>query len=286
MAYTPNSSAITSGQLGLATQYNNLRTDVLGATGHPHDGTAAGGFLLIKRGLFSARPAFGNIGTFYFAYDTGEIWRDNGTGWDLLVPGTTGMFTSRAGLTRWSFPGWCSGGLIADPEHVCTAHAIYFVPILVRTPITFDKLGIYLHTEGAGGALARVGLYSAEMASSGLVPNDLIDQSGALDVNAPAGPRAIEVTISEALCGWYFTAFVTNSAAASFTDYLNTTNGYLALTPTSGQISSLAELPPVAVGLRTDVNAGADWPTNGLPASAPAVTSRTLYAFVLLRDSS
>lgn len=41
---------------------------------------------VIMYGLFSARPAAGEVGALYFASDTGAIYRDNGATWDDVTP--------------------------------------------------------------------------------------------------------------------------------------------------------------------------------------------------------
>lgn len=52
---------------------------------------------LIKIGTFAARPAASSAGRLYFASDTGVLYRDNGSGWDLYSAGAVskGAFGSR-----------------------------------------------------------------------------------------------------------------------------------------------------------------------------------------------
>lgn len=44
-----------------------------------------------KQGTFSARPAAGIRGTYYWDTDNSYLWRDNGTGWDLTTSKTRDM---------------------------------------------------------------------------------------------------------------------------------------------------------------------------------------------------
>src|SRR3972149_4700629 len=98
----PVSSDVASGDDVLATQYVDLRTDVLNpTTGHPHDGVngkgGAGsgldadlldgvqgsGYARYLTGTFAAMPAAGTVGRTYYASDFGVFFFDDGTEWHV-----------------------------------------------------------------------------------------------------------------------------------------------------------------------------------------------------------
>jgi hypothetical protein len=55
--------------------------------------TALDGAAIDSQGLFSARPAAGSYGKYYYAVDTDALYRDNGTTWVQIVLGTDARLT-------------------------------------------------------------------------------------------------------------------------------------------------------------------------------------------------
>jgi len=59
----------------------------------------AGNTPSIAQGIASTRPLFGTAGRIWISTDTRSIFRDSGTGWELLTPAITGDVTIAAGGT-------------------------------------------------------------------------------------------------------------------------------------------------------------------------------------------
>ena len=193
-------------------------------------------------------------------------------------PLATGRFVTRAGSTRWTAPGWYFAG---QNNIAMVADAITFIPIVVQEARTFDRIGVQVNTLAAG-EVARLGIYNSLEAADGLKPSTLLLDAGTVSV---ATTGAKEVTISQALpIGWYFLAIVTESVTPKFVG----PNVASAITVPVVGLNTVVGSAPNTIIPRTDANAGADWPNNGLPTSAPAVTNLADAGkeVVRLRDSS
>ena len=59
----------------------------------------AGNTPSIAQGAANTRPLFGSAGRLWYSTDTKALYRDNGTGWDLIQPAITGDITVAAGGT-------------------------------------------------------------------------------------------------------------------------------------------------------------------------------------------
>lgn len=194
----------------------------------------------------------------------------------MMVQTTTPFYM----LPGWKFPN--AAGSTSTP----TAHRIYFVPMFMSQPWPFDRISCEVTAGGGAGTLARLGIYTATVSTNGaLTPGTLIVDAGTVDANSVA---VANNTISQTLSGWYFAAFVTQ--AGTFRRPAGTGSidppGNLTTTQTSFAFNGGVENGQGAA-LLTAVNAGADWPTNGLPATAPAITANTDHSgmFVMLRSS-
>lgn len=75
--------------------------------------------LVQKIGLFSARPAAGNTGAWYFATDTGQAYKDNGSVWQTWSP--QGGPTGAVGVTGPTGVGTTGATGVAGPTGVVGA---------------------------------------------------------------------------------------------------------------------------------------------------------------------
>ncbi len=81
--------------------------------------------------------------------------------------------------SRYCRPGWSVSG--GNASTTVAAGESYFQPCFIGDPIvTFDRIGIRIQTAGAGGTLARLGLYSAVAG----VPANLIADFGTVVTDA------------------------------------------------------------------------------------------------------
>ena len=78
---------LTNADVGLSNVTNSLQ--VINAGNTPS----------IAQGIASTRPLFGTAGRIWISTDTRSIFRDSGTGWELLTPAITGDVTIAAGGT-------------------------------------------------------------------------------------------------------------------------------------------------------------------------------------------
>lgn len=86
------------------------------------------------------------------------------------------------------------------------ANVLYLVPFFVSRPMTVDRIAIEVTIAGAGGTVARLGIYG-EAATAG-TPGALLVDGGTVAVDS-TGIKA--VTVSTALTrGWKFIAVVTD----------------------------------------------------------------------------
>jgi hypothetical protein len=174
-----------------------------------------------------------------------------------------GRFLSRAGVTRYTTPGWFIASETSGGNPV--ADTMLFLPILVQEVRTFDRIALWVTTLAAG-EVARLGVYEADLDADGLSPGALILDAGTVSL---ASTGAKEITIDLALGpGYYFLAFVDESTTPRYR-YPTAASGLTVPITAASQSVGAGNL----VLLDTDVNAGADWPNNGLPDPAPAVTN-------------
>lgn len=183
---------------------------------------------------------------------------------------------------RYCLPGW--DFLDAASTVTPSAHTLYFIACYTPTPITFDRILAEVTTGGTASDVGRLGLYTAEVDANGfLKPGTLIVDGGTFAADSIAVKL---LTISERLTGWFFTAFVTESGV-----FRRPGSGGIR-TPFSPSTRPTMDFQFAGgqgiYALLTDANAGADWPTNGLPATAPAITTNVQAngIMTLLRTSS
>lgn len=158
--------------------------------------------------------------------------------------------------------GWPSGhwitntsSLLGPTPATTTANLIIYVPICIPPGAQrgFQNIGTNVTGAGGGGEGVRLGLYSNVSGR----PSARIFDSGALSVSS-TGFKSVFGSFSQPLRpGWYWTAFITDSATATF-DSLTTT-GYLAVIP---WVSTTYKRPTVAY----EVQAYGALPSTATPA--------------------
>lgn len=172
---------------------------------------------------------------------------------------------------RWVIPGWFA---VATGSPIIVAGNLDYIPIWVEEATTYIRIGIRVTGAGAGGTLARLGIYEW---SAGL-PGALVLDAGTVAVDA--APANVEIIIAEALTrGYYFLAFVSDGTPTlqglGVASAIKTPVAGLAVT--AGATLDLV-IPRVA-GRAGDVAGGlAD------PAPAPTSTQSALLATVWLRE--
>lgn len=115
-----------------------------------------------------------------------------------------GSWLALAGLTailkppvvRWVMPGWWSHG---SSDGVVTAGRIYYAPIFVPKPTTYDRIGIYCRVGDGAGGLADLRIFEWDNG----VPGALVLSAGTVNTNANG---AKEIVINQELYGLYFLA--------------------------------------------------------------------------------
>ena len=121
--------------------------------------------------------------------------------------------TSDFGLgNTWTIPGWAC-------EQNSTAigfsqNDLVYGLIVPPQTTTYTAIGINVSSAGAGGTIARLGIYDSELSADGYAPGDLIVDAGTVSI-ASTGDKTI--AISETLEGGhvYFTTIVHDAAAVS-----------------------------------------------------------------------
>lgn len=138
---------------------------------------------------------------------------------------------------RWSVPGWFASD--QDLAEAMTAGEQLWVPIFVPQARTQIRIGIVVTAAGAGGTVARLGIYNATLAADGLTPGTLLLDAGTVAVD---GIAAVEIIISQALAAdtWYFLTFVTDG------------------TPDVAIFENLQGLAPPVSGWAADLVSGGD----------------------------
>lgn len=112
MAPTPRLGLPTPGETDPADIPSDIAklTAALDAGG---SGSPAGGVAFDNQGTQSALPTAGVRGRYYFAVDTGILYRDTGTAWVAFAPGVAGFLTGdlKASAAATPPPGWllCNG---------------------------------------------------------------------------------------------------------------------------------------------------------------------------------
>lgn len=193
-----------------------------------------------------------------------------------------GRMLARTG-TRYSIPGWWYS-VSANGSFSTLADRLVFCLIQVHKRMTFDRIAIRLTGNAGASEKLRMGIYAADDNDDGLTPGALILDAGNVAIDAGATSTK-EKTIDQTLApGYYFLAYVHDATAGSAAGVLSTSAFW---GPVSGQdtIPGSNHTGPLLI---TDADAGADWPNNGLPDPAPAVTGHTTIIFMIqhLRDSS
>ncbi len=108
--------------------------------------------------------------------------------------------------TNWVLPGWSFG---ATAGNVVVADRRYYTPIYVANGMTYVRIGVHVRIAGAGGTVARLGLYAATITTNRrIIPGALVLDAGTVSVATTGGK---EITIDETLpSGFYFLALSSN----------------------------------------------------------------------------
>jgi hypothetical protein len=99
----------------------------------------------INSNTFANRPAAGQTGRLFVSTDTFEIYRDNGTGWDLIGSGTTGAVTGSGTATQVAY--FTSGSSIGSSSN------LYWDNTNIRLGIGTSTPGARLDVHGTGNML-------------------------------------------------------------------------------------------------------------------------------------
>lgn len=110
------------------------------------------------------------------------------------------------GLAHWTVPGWAPG---TTGDSASEADQVYYIPIYLERSTPYTRLGCHVAGAGAGGTVARLGIYAAVFDGDGqLIPDTLTLDAGTVSV-ATTGEKTI--VIAETLAaGWHFLAFSTD----------------------------------------------------------------------------
>ena len=172
---------------------------------------------------------------------------------------------------RWVMPGW---SYRSAASVVLASGYVHYIPIFVSEPTTYIRIGIDVSAAGAGGTLARLGIY----AWNNGVPGALILDAGTVAIDAIA---QVEIVISQLLQrGYYFLAIVCNDANAA----CNGPNDSSMVTcPVSGVNGANTYLFGVVLSISGQVAQVAGGLSN--PAVAPNALQVANYAVVKLREN-
>ncbi len=106
------------------------------------------------------------------------------------------------GLTSWNIPGWGMGSM---GNAVIGADDLWYLPVYVERSRTFTQIGLHVIIAGAGGTVARLGIYAATFDGSGdLTPGALTLDAGTVSV-ATTGQKSIAISVTLAQ-GFHFFA--------------------------------------------------------------------------------
>jgi len=104
---------------------------------------------LVLRDLFAARPAAGTYGRLFFASDTGEAYRDNGSTWDTLTIGTVGHADDEVPFTSSEGDWTLAHGLAYTPSTaIITKTALG--DVVFQSALRWDATNFYLTGSAAG----------------------------------------------------------------------------------------------------------------------------------------
>jgi len=99
----------------------------------------------INSNTFANRPAAGQTGRLFVSTDTFEIYRDNGTTWDLIGSGTTGAITGSGTATQVAY--FTSSSAIGSSSN------LYWDNTNIRLGIGTSTPGVRLDVHGTGNML-------------------------------------------------------------------------------------------------------------------------------------
>lgn len=172
----------------------------------------------------------------------------------------------------WCLPGWAFKG--HTQRNISSGWLIY-VPILVREPTAFDRIGVHVDTK-ATDQFVRLGIYTADDSGA---PDKLLLDAGRVSLGL-VGEQSIRITRTLDP-GLYWLAYVSDSSWTSGTGV--DPNGVFACPATSGWSGTIAESP----GVILYQTGRSSLVSSGLPSTAVAPRSDAMlsvdYAIVRLR---
>lgn len=178
------------------------------------------------------------------------------------------------GIDHWVLPGWAGG---AVQTHTLTVNRLHYVPIYVDRSISYIRIGLTVVVPGAGGTVARLGIYEAVVNAEGqITPDALLLDAGTVTVDAGG---AKEIVISETLAeGYYFLAFSSDGVpgiqSMSSASYIS-----LPITGFAAVGGSVPSFVLIGVVIADGAAALVD------PAPTPATFLSVLNGGIYLRDS-
>jgi hypothetical protein len=172
----PNSGTVTAGSVALASQYNNLRADVLNiTTGHTHTGAADAGAQIEGTALKSTGATAGHVltagtggtATTWAALPAGGGAFTAGT----FVSGTVSTFANGTATTRSGYPITSTGASAVMSQAVVTGSGtvlIGFTHGYFKQATSRNVAAFYLDQSGtAGTAISAINSTSVSQVSSG-----------------------------------------------------------------------------------------------------------------------
>ena len=91
------------------------------------------------------RPSAGQVGRLFVSTDTFEIYRDNGTGWDLIGSGTTGAVTGSGTATQVAY--------FTSASSIGSSANLYWDNTNIRLGRGTSTPGVMLDIHGTGNLL-------------------------------------------------------------------------------------------------------------------------------------
>tara|TARA_Y100000310_G_scaffold321748_1_gene379825 strand:+ start:226 stop:780 length:555 start_codon:yes stop_codon:yes gene_type:complete len=180
-------------------------------------------------------------------------------------------FVEDVGNPQYAIPGWWH---FARGNVAMVADELYYIPIYVERSITFGRLTIDVQTGGAGGTVARLGIYEADFNSDGeMLPGALVTDAGTVSVATTGAKHINEAnTLAE---GFHFLAISSDGTPQLYGPDCAQAVG----APVSGQDNNAVakNLMILSVSVADGSAALPD------PATAPDALVDARFAFVMLR---
>lgn len=177
--------------------------------------------------------------------------------------------------TRYTIPGYFFDNFQTGAN--IASDVLHYIPIIVLRPMHITALVFNVTVNETG--LARCGIYNAVLGAGGLEPDPLLIDAGSVAITS-SGTKVLVVDIW-LQPGYYFVCIIHNDGSSADFDQL--TPASLETRMFSGIAASYG--PPLTAAFSSGVDAGSDYPLNGLPDPAVAPTlSVNIIPVVMLRE--